>query len=179
MESGEKKDAKLHVLLSLIIFSKRQSVLYILILQVKEISIMAKKSYKQLQDDLARLACEMEAVKAQQKELRKKDVEKLEKRFGKICVSAFGANFLLNKSDEELNKFCDNFKADLADYEFHEGDAQNDAVSTADLQKSNEESEDNKDDFDSEDDSKDDVPIASVKNSHTPYNPAMNRTFGL
>ena len=35
------------------------------------------------------------------------------------------------------------------------------------------------DDFDSEDDSKDDVPIASVKNSHTPYNPAMNRTFGL
>ena len=48
---------------------------------------MAKKSYKQLQDDLARLAREMEAVKAQQKELRKKDVEKLEKRFGKICVS--------------------------------------------------------------------------------------------
>ena len=140
---------------------------------------MAKKSYKQLQDDLARLAREMEAVKAQQKELRKKDVEKLEKRFGKICVSAFGADFLLNKTDEELNTFCDNFKADLADYEFHEDDAQNDAVSTADLQKSDEESEDNKDDFDSKDDSKDDVPIAPVKNSHTPYNPAINRTFGL
>lgn len=149
------------------------------ILQVKEISIMAKKSYKQLQDDLARLAREMEAVKAQQKELRKKDVEKLEKRFGKICVSAFGADFLLNKTDEELNTFCENFKADLADYEFHEDDAQNDAVSTADLQKSDEESEDNKDDFDSKDDSKDDVPIAPVKNSHTPYNPAINRTFGL
>ena len=149
------------------------------ILQVEEISIMAKKSYKQLQDDLARLAREMEAVKAQQKELRKKDVEKLEKRFGKICVSAFGADFLLNKTDEELNTFCDNFKADLADYEFHEEDAQNDAVSTADLQESDEETEDNMDDFDSEDDSKDDVPIASVKNSHTPYNPAMNRTFGL
>lgn len=136
---------------------------------------MAKKSYKQLQDDLARLAREMEAVKAQQKELRKKDVEKLEKRFGKICVSAFGTDFLLSKSDEELNKFCENFKADLADYEFHEDDA----VSTADLQESDEETEDNKDDFDSEDDSKDDVPIASVKNSHMPYNPAMNRTFGL
>ena len=96
---------------------------------------MAKKSYKQLQDDLARLAREMEAVKAQQKELRKKDVEKLEKRFGKICVSTFGADFLLNKTDEELNTFCENFKADLADYEFHEDDA----VSTADLQKSDEE----------------------------------------
>ena len=136
---------------------------------------MAKKSYKQLQDDLARLAREMEAVKAQQKELRKKDVEKLEKRFGKICVSAFGADFLLNKSDEELNTLCEHFKADLADYEFHEDDA----VSTTDLQKSDEETEDNMDDFDSEDDSKDDVPIASAKNSHTPYNPAMNRTFGL
>lgn len=136
---------------------------------------MAKKSYKQLQDDLARLAREMEAVKAQQKELRKKDVEKLEKRFGKICVSAFGADFLLSKSVEELSKFCENFEADLSDYEFHEDDA----VSTADLQESDEETEDNKDDFDSEDDSKDDVPIASAKNSHTPYNPAMNRTFGL
>lgn len=140
---------------------------------------MAKKSYKQLQDDLARLAREMEAVKAQQKELRKKDVDKLEKRFGKICVSAFGADFLLNKSDAELNRFCEDFKNDLADYEYHEEDAQNDAVSTADLQDSDDETEDDKDDFDSDDDSKDDIPIASVKNTHTPYNPAMNNHFGL
>lgn len=140
---------------------------------------MAKKSYKQLQDDLARLAKEMEAVKAQQKELRKKDVEKLEKRFGKICVSAFGTDFLLSKSDEELNKFCEDFKNDLADYEVHEEDAQNDAISTANLQESDDETEDDKDNFDSEDDSKDDVANAPIKNSHTPYNPAMNRTFGL
>ena len=86
---------------------------------------------------------------------------------------------MLNKTDEELNTFCENFKSDLAECEEHDDEAQDDAVSTADLQESDEETEDNKDDFDSEDDSKDDVPIASVKNSHTPYNPAMNRTFGL
>lgn len=133
---------------------------------------MAKKSYKQLQDDLARLAREMEAVKAQQKELRKKDVEKLEKRFGKICVSAFGADFLLNKTDEELNTFCENFKADLAEYEFHDDEAQDDDADESSEEELDDETEDVESDFSETDD---DLDSASKKSTHTSYNPAFYR----
>lgn len=131
---------------------------------------MAKKSMKQLEADFARLAKEMAENKAQQKELRKAQEAKLEKRLGKICVSAFGIDALLSKSDEELNTFCENFKADLAEYKEHDDEAQDDDADESSEEELDDETEDVESDFSETDD---DLDSASKKSTHTSYNPAF------
>lgn len=136
---------------------------------------MAKKNVKQLEADMERYAKLLAEAKAKKQELQKAEVAKIEKRFGKVCVSVFGANFLLEKSDEELNKFLEQFEADLKEYEIHDSEANSDEIASAseDLE---DEIEDDSDDLS---DDEDDVAAIESKNLHASYNPASNSNFGL
>ena len=81
----------------------------------KRVGIMStcRKSYKQLESDLSNLAHEIAEKKKQLKEAKKQEIDKLEKRIGKIFVDKYSAEELLRKSDEELEAFIDFIMSEL------------------------------------------------------------------